>query len=296
MIDIRLVASDVDGTMLPANGAISENLRRAIARCLDRGIPFILSSGRWIVALGRIIESCGVGGQPMIIANGAAVLAPDGVPLREWTLCESDARLAFDVMRRYDVQINSYVRNGLYCLNTRVLARQATMIRDYIGTGHARLSLDDPAAFEAFALTAPYKLEAMTDDERFAFWRGELSKCIRCNACRNVCPACSCVKCVFDNPNTGVQNKAAADDFEENLFHIIRAFHVAGRCTDCGECSRVCPQGIPLHLLNRKFISDIDDLYGEYQAGEAIGQRHPLIDYTQADCEPSIVHERGNNA
>ena len=40
----------------------------------------------------------------------------------------------------------------------------------------------------------------------------------------------------------------------ENMFHIIRAFHVAGRCTDCGECTRVCPQGIPLHLLNRKFI------------------------------------------
>lgn len=43
-------------------------------------------------------------------------------------------------------------------------------------------------------------LEAMTADERFAFWKKELSKCIRCNACRNVCPACSCVKCVFDNP------------------------------------------------------------------------------------------------
>ena len=140
------------------------------------------------------------------------------------------------------------------------------------------------------------KLEKMSAEERFAFWRGELSKCIRCNACRNVCPACSCVKCVFDNPNTGVQNKAAADDFEENLFHIIRAFHVAGRCTDCGECSRVCPQGIPLHLLNRKFIADIDDLYGEYQAGEEIGQRHPLIDYTLADCEPSVVRERGSDA
>ena len=137
------------------------------------------------------------------------------------------------------------------------------------------------------------KLEAMTPDERFAFWRSELSKCIRCNACRNVCPACSCIKCVFDNPNTGVQNKAAADDFEENMFHIIRAYHVAGRCTDCGECSRVCPQGIPLHLLNRKFIKDINELYGEYQAGEEIGQRHPLTDFTKGDVEPSIVHERG---
>ena len=23
-------------------------------------------------------------------------------------------------------------------------------------------------------------------------WRGELSRCIRCNACRNACPACTC--------------------------------------------------------------------------------------------------------
>ena len=136
-------------------------------------------------------------------------------------------------------------------------------------------------------------LEAMTPEERFSFWRGELSRCIRCNACRNVCPACSCVKCIFDNPASGVQNKAAADDFEENQFHIIRAFHVAGRCTDCGECSRVCPQGIPLHLLNRKFIKDINALYGTYQAGEVMGQRHPLIDFQPGDAEPGDAINAG---
>ena len=69
-----------------------------------------------------------------------------------------------------------------------------------------------------------------------------------------------------------LRNKAAADTFEDQMFHIIRAFHVAGRCTDCGECSRVCPQNIPLHLLNRKFIKDIDEFYGEYQAGAEVGQ------------------------
>ncbi len=137
------------------------------------------------------------------------------------------------------------------------------------------------------------KLEAMTADERFAFWRSELSKCIRCNACRNVCPACSCVKCVFDNDASGVASKANTDTFEENMFHIIRAFHVAGRCTDCGECSRVCPQHIPLHLLNRKFIKDINEFYGEYQAGADTESRGPLTDYTTDDVEPSIVKERG---
>lgn len=137
------------------------------------------------------------------------------------------------------------------------------------------------------------KLENMTAQERFDFWREQLSKCIRCNACRNVCPACSCEKCVFDNPASGIENKAATDSFEENMFHIIRAFHVAGRCTDCGECSRVCPQNIPLHLLNRKFIKDINSLYGEYQAGEDTTSRAPLTNYDTDDCEPKIVHERG---
>ena len=133
------------------------------------------------------------------------------------------------------------------------------------------------------------KIEAMSPAEKFAFFQKELSKCIRCNACRNVCPACSCRKCVFDSDKFDSAQKANVDSFEEKMFHIIRAFHVAGRCTDCGECSRVCPQGIPLHLFNRKFIKDIDNFYGEYQAGEDAVSPMPLTSYTTEDVEPSIV-------
>ena len=137
------------------------------------------------------------------------------------------------------------------------------------------------------------EIEKMNSQEKFAFFQSELSKCIRCNACRNVCPACSCRKCVFDNTKFDSDTKANSTPFEEKLFHIIRAYHVAGRCTDCGECTRVCPQGIPLHLFNRKFIKDINELYGEFEAGADIETKGPLTDFTFDDAEPSIVRERG---
>ncbi len=147
-----------------------------------------------------------------------------------------------------------------------------------------------PSNKDRFALVK--ELEAMTPDERYAFWKKELSKCIRCNACRNVCPACNCTKCVFDNDNSEIASKANSDSFEEKLFHIIRSFHVAGRCTDCGECSRVCPQNIPLHLLNRKYISDINELYGEFHAGEDDHTKGPLTNFSKEDKDPTDAVRR----
>lgn len=135
------------------------------------------------------------------------------------------------------------------------------------------------------------KIEAMSPEEKFSFFQKELSKCIRCNACRNVCPACSCRKCVFDSNKFDSSQKANSDSFEEKMFHIIRAFHVAGRCTDCGECSRVCPQGIPLHLFNRKFIKDIDEFYGEFIAGEDPEANGPLTSFTFDDIEPGAENK-----
>ena len=169
------------------------------------------------------------------------------------------------------------------CLHCK--SKKAVAYDELLGTDGTVL---DSARFDEVA-----RIEAMTPDERFAFFQGELSRCIRCNACRDVCPACTCEKCVFDNPTSGVESKAPSDSFEEKMFHIIRAFHVAGRCTDCGECSRVCPQGIPLHLLNRKFIKDMNEFYGEYQAGAEVGSRAPLVDYTLDDIEAADAVKGG---
>ena len=173
-----------------------------------------------------------------------------------------------------------------------VLAERCVNCKSKKHTAYDELMGEDGEVLDNNRFDEVEKLENMTEDERFAFWQNELSRCIRCNACRDVCPACTCEKCVFDNPKSGVENKAIADSFEEKMFHIIRAFHVAGRCTDCGECSRVCPQNIPLHLLNRKFIKDINTFYGDYQAGETAGSRAPLVNYTEEDIEPNDAVKR----
>ena len=164
MNDIRLIASDVDGTMLPRGGAISEGLRAAIAACRARGIPFIIASGRWIGAMGDVIRQSGCAGMPMIIANGAAIIGPDEEPMREWLLDDADTRQVYDILRRFDVQINGYKRGSLFCLNTAALKRRSSMISSYIGGAGHRLVTDDIETFEAEALHDAYKLEALSEN------------------------------------------------------------------------------------------------------------------------------------
>ncbi|MCR4841376.1 MAG: 4Fe-4S dicluster domain-containing protein [Lachnospiraceae bacterium] len=186
--------------------------------------------------------------------------------------------------------------NGEVTLNKAdVLAERCINCKSKKHVIYDELIGEDGEVLDSHRFDQVAELEAMTSEERFAFWQKELSRCIRCNACRNVCPACTCENCVFDNPESMISQKAAVTSFEESNYHIIRAFHVTGRCTDCGECSRVCPQNIPLHLLNRKFIKDANELYGEYQAGADVDRKYPITDFSFDDPEPSIVYTRGGN-
>ena len=154
----------------------------------------------------------------------------------------------------------------------------------------------DVTPVESTRMAEVSKIEAMTADERNEFWKNEFSRCLRCNACRDICPACTCEKCVFDNNKLYTSQKVAQTSFEESLFHIIRAWHVAGRCTDCGECSRVCPQHIPLYLLNRKFIKDINEIYGDYQAGSDMESKPAMLTFNaEGDPETTIVWERSKD-
>ena len=114
-----------------------------------------------------------------------------------------------------------------------------------------------------------------------------LSKCIRCNACRQACPMCYCKDCLLDQTRPRWVG-ASTDISDVTIYHLLRAFHMAGRCTDCGACARACPMGIDTRLLVRKSTQLVEDLYG-YRAGEAIDATPPLSAFAMDDPQDFLT-------
>jgi len=143
--------------------------------------------------------------------------------------------------------------------------------------------LEQLSAIEAEELA---RLEAMTPSERWAFWKEQFSRCIRCLACRQVCPFCYCEQCLCDrNRPQGVETTPRPAG---NMgWHIVRAMHLAGRCAGCAECERSCPMDIPLNLLNRKMAQELKELYGQ-EAGMQPQEKGPLTEYKEDDDQSFI--------
>ncbi len=149
--------------------------------------------------------------------------------------------------------------------------------------------LDEPTSPPAEKSASQAKinqLKEITPAQRWEFWKEQFNRCIRCYACRNICPACFCERCFVEESEP--QWLLPIPRWQENLmFQVIRNIHVAGRCTDCGECERVCPVNIPLRSLTKEMYDIVGDLF-QFKSGMDKDAPSLMTHYEQEEAEDFI--------
>jgi len=130
------------------------------------------------------------------------------------------------------------------------------------------------------------EIEEMSAEDKSGYFDDLFSACIRCYACRNACPLCYCPTCFVDESRPQWVGKSQ-DDTDIKTFHFLRAYHCAGRCTDCGACERACPVGINMRKLTKKLEKDCFELFN-WEAGLSPDVRPPLDTYKPNDPDEFI--------
>jgi ferredoxin len=125
------------------------------------------------------------------------------------------------------------------------------------------------------------RIEKLEPEKKWDFFTRMIERCIRCYGCRNACPLCYCPTCFVDESQPQWVGKSV-DPIDTMTFHILRAYHCAGRCTDCGACERVCPVGIPMRQFTKKLNKDALELFS-WEAGLDPDKRPPLDLYRPDD-------------
>ncbi len=122
--------------------------------------------------------------------------------------------------------------------------------------------------------------------DRWEFWNEHFTRCVKCYACRQVCTLCYCERCITDK-NQPQWIETSAHPRGNMAWNLIRAQHLAGRCTQCGECERACPVNIPLNMVNSKLALTVKESFG-YRAGYDTEEHPPMIVYKPEDEEDFI--------
>ncbi len=131
------------------------------------------------------------------------------------------------------------------------------------------------------------EIQNLSQAKRFEYWQQQFAKCIKCYACRQACPMCYCDRCIVDcnQPQWICPSAHTLGNFEWN---IVRAFHLAGRCAECGNCQRACPVEIPLMKINRSIAQEVRERF-DYFAGLNQNQQAVLASFKNDDSQEFIL-------
>lgn len=115
-------------------------------------------------------------------------------------------------------------------------------------------------------------LEQMTVDDRFNYWFGWFSRCIKCYGCRDACPICYCKDCFLEADRGFVPPGEIPPDV---MFPMVRITHVMDSCVNCGQCQDVCIMEIPLSRLIFLLSQKLGHVF-KYEPGIDVNALPPL--------------------
>jgi len=129
-------------------------------------------------------------------------------------------------------------------------------------------------------------LRDMTSEEKFDYWWGQFSQCIKCYGCRDACPICYCKDCILEADRGMVMPGEVPPD---DMFPMIRIAHVMDSCVNCGQCQDVCSANIPLTRLIFMLNKELYDIF-KYQPGVDVEARPPLRTVTDGELAVETVN------
>ena len=126
-------------------------------------------------------------------------------------------------------------------------------------------------------------LEEMNTEERFNYWIGQFSHCVKCYGCRDACPICYCKDCFLEADRGLVPPGEVPPDI---MFPMVRITHVMDSCVNCGQCQDVCPMELPLSRLIFLLSKKLSGIFN-YEPGMDVTALPPLR--TVTDQELSLT-------
>ena len=119
-IDVKLLALDIDGTLMDAQKRFPEINCRALQACEARGIRVALVSGRSFELMRQFARDLGI--HPLFAAcNGARIEAGENGPtLAEFHFARPDAERVLHTLEASGMYFNSYRRGRCYMGNPEV--------------------------------------------------------------------------------------------------------------------------------------------------------------------------------
>lgn len=169
--------------------------------------------------------------------------APIGVVARPVEMMSLNVLLQEGQFAPSDVRVFGIEEDGRF-IGEMDAEQAATLVRERAKA----LPANRPAGFSPEILESLDRMAEWPAEKRWEFWTKQFERCVKCYACRQSCPTCYCPSCIVEK-NQPQWIPTAADGAGNLAWHVVRAFHMEGRCVGCRACETACPEGIPLTLL-----------------------------------------------